>query len=1544
MELSSVLNVMARYSDDLGLTRPDLYMLLFETNGIDHGLDVTQTAKNIFSQGKNRRALTQAIMGKILFEEGDVRLRERIKTKWLSRVGCHESIYHELCEQILADEFLPEDAKQALISCCNPADEDQLSHFLALCIICGNYNTVQQKSKQPKIRGEYGVNLQKLARVSAASYTEQRIWECSKRDFLASLRDGGRFASLNIIQAILPKGYVIEPDFPARYRETNGSINPVMDICKSGTENIAIVGEGGIGKTTFLHQLMKEEFLTKNGEERRYKTGCPVPIFIELNRCPEQIKDWYCEALGKTNFITRYIGQLLENHKAIDSVDTEILTMIEKEFQRTPEDYIPRYLLLLDGFNEVKSGEGLSVRAMLSNEISVLNTYPNIRIITTSRETQAAYYAADFKNVQLLGLEDADIKSYFELSNISEVHIGLYMSNKSLLKCLRIPLFLCMFTAERVTDLIPETPGEILYHFFHRNSCFYNIRKHAADTRTNPFDSCQTAFILDFILPYIGWHFEQKDSFSMNDADFEELICDSIACIRSLCTDIRRIPFRDFDYRTQTLLKTADSLYQDGSVKVADIIHCIHGYLGILYQYQDSIGDFGERNRYSFIHHHFRDYFSAIWDVQLLSLLRCIHTGQFFGDSKKPHSPRGYHDFLNTHYWQHHKTEFISQILMEHRNRPLLNPDTGNWYLPEAGTDEQKVLEHALDYCRGLCASGYDIHYLLQNILSSILWGRKELSGMDLSDLDFKHCNFFNITCSKKGANETLSANFDGSALYKENFQPEDHQDAVIDYVYHDMHCFTLDMDGCIKCWDVLSGRPEYELSAKNPIGIADFSPTGFLKVSPDGHFLAVKQQESLSDGLHISIRLFDLTQPETPGIPLLPSGQHKKLNSFSFTGDSKGLLMVCDSKTVYCYSLNDQSIHYCHTYKNLLSETQLYADGIDTAIFGFTAEFNLYDWEYDDILYAKEEDYAPVEEEFEGYTKEDEEDEMPVLCLLLKLSAADDTSEILYTFTGMPQIMPTAKYIPATASFLLFNYETMQIEQFFCRNGKIRFLFEELTKENDMPPSAIHIHPKHSGEYYFMYPDNCYLVSITASRFSILMKYPIHDINKLLSDSEQERELTFKTSVTPMNHRFLVGTDTNVYEWDTEEDTLLLKYNIAYYNCADLITDPQRGRFFLIHLFNGVSVFGGSPLRLTNSYCFSDRDYFIGSSCFEPHHQLLALNFSREDHEKIVLLNMHTGRQSVCFSTIGKNESVCNMCFDPSGEWLLIATQYRCLEYRLSSDTCHLILESSDNERIAGAHYLDKYLEIALVENRMNGSRHVDSRCEFYQRKMVKEKIYYQPVWGYLLPELTASLSPYFIPQHGDLGITGPKHENGLQAYWVTQGFFLEKDRLNIPLPECYKIEKDKRVPLSEPPAALDFLFYRHVRAIAKYRNDDIGFSYTYLSDDGKQAVFLKNSCCLFLHNDYRRCTYEELSHGFEKELGSYNGHACWEFAIPWENSDIVACYENFRLMRLNADTGTEVQQLAYTPGLAICGCSFSDITADPELKEELQMNGGIL
>ena len=153
-----------------------------------------------------------------------------------------------------------------------------------------------------------------------------------------------------------------------------------------------------------------DSFLQPDGSPKEYMTSDPVPFFIELNRCLDHIADWYSDSLRKTNFITRYIGQIKENHSSLDSVSDETLDMIEKELQKIPSGGKPQYVLLLDGFNEVRADH--SVRTYLSGEISALRHYSNVRIITTSRETQAAYYASEFENIHLVGVGLDDIVAW----------------------------------------------------------------------------------------------------------------------------------------------------------------------------------------------------------------------------------------------------------------------------------------------------------------------------------------------------------------------------------------------------------------------------------------------------------------------------------------------------------------------------------------------------------------------------------------------------------------------------------------------------------------------------------------------------------------------------------------------------------------------------------------------------------------------------------------------------------------------------------------------------------------------------------------------------------------------------------------------------------------------------------------------------------------------------------------------------------------------------------------------------------------------------
>ena len=528
-----------------------------------------------------------------------------------------------------------------------------------------------------------------------------------------------------------------------------------------------------------MHYLIEQSF----AQSPEKFSDLPVYIFIELNRCPTDIVHWHNDPSRKTKFITRYIGALLENHASLDTVDDRILEYVEKELQKRPDGGKPQYVLLLDGFNEVKIDEGYSIRSLLSNEISTIKKYDNVRIITTSRETQAAYYAAGFTNIRVTGLDDSVIIEHLRGCGKQEYFIAEVMNNKHLVECLRTPLYLCMFASSGENTLLPETQGEILYFFFHRNSSFYNIRKRAVETRTNPLNELQTQLVLDFILPYIGACFESEDIFSVNAGNFGHMILKSVDAVRELFLDAGSNPFVDFHYSKNCLQSTLDSLVEGDIVKTTDVIKCVFDYLGIIYQYQINEGSYVERVRYAFCHHSFRDYFSAIWTVQLLRMLPQVNPSKFIIKSEE--SDASYGKTLNTSFWSLEKVALISEILMEHRNKPYLEKQIGNWYTPKPDNDEQAVLAEALDACRKLCEKT-DIHYLQENLLSSILYGRKELTYVDLHGLDLSHSNFFNVICSRKSCFGKVGTNFSGAVLHEDCFHPQNHQDNIIEYIYYE--------------------------------------------------------------------------------------------------------------------------------------------------------------------------------------------------------------------------------------------------------------------------------------------------------------------------------------------------------------------------------------------------------------------------------------------------------------------------------------------------------------------------------------------------------------------------------------------------------------------------------------------------------------------------------------------------------------------------------------------------------------------------------------
>lgn len=1549
MLLKDVLHVLAEFSDSVGFQSGNLYIAFFDGTELEAQLErnadygVDDIAKKYFSGRPLKAELTR----KITSRKGFDRLCRNIRRNYLDVVGGHDELFRKLSALVEDCPMTEKAHKEELIGSCDGTQPDELARFIAACIVCGNFNAVEHK----KTTGNrLSLGYMELDTPLRFSLLEKQLWTASQQDYIASHEDGSRFHSLNnIIQQLLPSGYFTGGRFDTRGRLADGTVAPLEDLCRQAKGHIAIVGEGGIGKTTFLQYLLQNEFMATKNEPRRFAGGT-IPFFVELNRCPEHIAKWYSSSLQKTDFITRYVAVMLENHSSLDTVLAETLDKIEKEFQRHPEDGHPEYLLLLDGFNEVLTSDDQVVRTYLSNEITVLSRYPNVRIITTSRETQSAYYAADFENIYLVGLEDGDIVRYLEESGKAEAFIGEVMNCEPLVQCLRVPLYLCMFSAEESEDdFLPETPGEILYCFFHRNSAFYNARRRARDSRTSPLTEKQIAFVLDFVLPYIGWRFEENGIFSLSKTEFENAISDGIRTADNLLSGSAANPFQDFNYSGRDLKQTILSFRMMGNENaVSAVANCVHAFLGIVYEFQVNEGSFGERNRYAFCHHHFRDYFSAIWDVQLLSMLQCIPETQFQADSGS--EAASYHTFLNSGYWQHQKADFISQILMEHRNRPQLSGISGNWELPPAEHDEQKVLTNGLDFCRQLCQEGVDIHYLLQNILTAILNGRHELSGLDLRNLDFKHCSFFNVTCSRKGRSDTLAARFDGARLYSKNFTPEGHQDAVIEYAYQGSHCFTIDDTGLIKCWDVRSGKMEYEWHSDDPLGLNDFSPKGFIKISKDGRWLAAKIQVSSPDGVFVAINLFDIDDPEQPPRQIVPPQKHSMLNFFCFAEDSFSVLFLCDREIVYCFDIARCTLKY-QMRLALDKYSELYAVSADMPLFIFTANYDVYDEETEYLNVWEAEYDAGNEDGYYDYDSDEyEENRLPIPCQLLRVSLDTQDAERLYSFAGMPGTMPTVAFVPNGPNgpfFLLFNYQAMSIERFDCRTRAVKQILQELTEENNMPPLEIHIHPERPDEFFFMYPQNCYDVSISpAGNVTVLMKYPITGASKMLENSG-EGELTFRTNTVPTNGHFIVGNDSNTYEWDIANESLILKYNGTEYSCTALLPLRNKELFALAHQQNGISVFGGDPVRLVNQFCFPEREYYLENCCYNEIRNVLAVNFYKPGHERVVLFDLTDSSEKVIFSSVRKSESLSVLCFSEDGSRLLITSQYRCLEYDLEHDSIYTVALSGENEKLLLGYYSGDEIEVSVTEDSVVSEPHIQTRCVFYRRITQGSVVSYERAWYYIIPEMPQELYPLFIYQSGDVGVAGPTGRDGFQTCWITRGFFLEflealKDLMK---PECYSIVDGKSVPIEKTFQPYESICVRHISALTnRQRYGESGHTFMHLGDTlDNEVIFSENTERLSFQPRLRGTTYNQLKADFERNIGG-GCRLYWDYAIPWRGETMIVCHSFNSLMPINWKTGRIYDLIEYAPGVAVAGCSFWNIQTDDETKTLIANNGGIV
>ena len=1036
-----------------------------------------------------------------------------------------------------------------------------------------------------------------------------RIWKASHTSFMLSRRLGSRFQELHILDTLLPKGQFSDTPFTIHAAAEDSEIRDIMQIYGEDDQDLLIYGEGGIGKTTFLQHLLQDAFMKEQEGTLSYidfPASDTLPIYIELSRyltdftgvtdnkktelLSKVLEDKDMMPLVTPDFILRTIADMMITaFQDFGEDKTELMQELEREFIRCPEDLRPRYVLLLDGFNEVTlTGEGNTetIRTLLSREIRLIQEkYFNVRVIVTSRVIRTLYFSDSFKSVELTGLRTKDIVSFLNTCGKIEDHreIEIY-SNDRLMECLRIPLFLCLFAA--VFDHsaeTPETAGAILYQFFHGKNRQYNQHQSTRNSRNWKLDKYDRTLILEFILPYIAWNYTQKEVFFVSSSELQEVIANSLNVLDQLFVDSYTgdfVPYESFRSDRSILAGSITKLISNRAY-INRIAECIHEQMGILYR-TEAPGAKGAN--YAFIHHHIRDYFSSFFVVQLLRMLPYLEDTTYLREIAGDHEQdtAGYAAVLNSYYLNYQETRFISEILSEDKNRPVLEKD-GNWHinLPENTNDLRNVLEQAIVFCRRVQRSEpTSTRYLLRNVLEALYMGRGELSGVDLSELNLHGISVFNTQCIRYGETQNLAASFRDCTLSQEFLHsPGDLH--ILQHALTDSRRYAYTSDNIIYIYNNRGSCLEHRISVPGGTVRLYSRILDFFKISPDERHLAVSVVENnnagTTPGKHSVIYIYPLDDLNAEPIRITPPYAFCRVAlDYSFSPDSRQIyvLFANDSHDrtgfLFVYSLEDPSAYIWETLQYTLSIPKLYPSADNSGIYLLCSDIIC------DDRYIDEETnpYGTVRVNELLRAPLENSGEIPASCnTLVRISRTGMNSSI-------------TAYSSALDAFIFYHQEKQAVIMLMIRNRRTAYL--NRVKEQ---PAKIAVFPEEPSLCYIYYSDKGVVYDLHSAkqiRTFIVQDLPVY-YEPAMSGEEPKPAVVENELLAASRTRLLIRYADITYDYSITDGILTpWKEHETYENAGILLDDVLHNRL-LFACHNSIAFLEGSPLRFSKITTIKD-------------------------------------------------------------------------------------------------------------------------------------------------------------------------------------------------------------------------------------------------------------------------------------------------------------------------------------------------------------------
>lgn len=715
-----------------------------------------------------------------------------------------EAFKNDLCRLKDDPTYIPESTESKFKQKMKQIETSHISEM--------GFRSNREISKNSRFR-KLGINNQRNLEKYLCPET---VWNAGKFWYDESCKPGSRFAGLDIDKRIMPltspKPHIT--DFPVNITtepECNSEPIPLSEIIKhpENLHNMYLIGEGGIGKTTALHSIMKDTYKNKvfvSGSNEAFI----IPVFVELSKAPAS----YCNTYKnkQSTFIQRYlftlISSLAENHLIFES-SYEMTSIMEMEADSiiknirhllNSDNPNVKYLLLLDGLNEVSRRPltdnknnyiGTPVE-LIVDEIQELLKYQNISVVITSRADETLDALDDqFDRSYLTGVSEPVIEEYLK----NKIDFKAIKENKRLMDTLKIPLFLKFYSQLYSTSEV-STPGEILYTFFSEHSTKYSMhnriteivkdRRSSGNTHSASIsDERMQWFILDFLLPELGWYMAKNDLYTVDQAIIQNVM-DSVLKGTSetdICGKYGVAMFSGYCNRNDGSINVktyANKLLEMDSneryiQKIVD--YCVYS-LGILYV---------NNQDYGFIHQHIRDFFAAMKLITVMEMALYITE-----DMSDKNAGLRCLNVLNNGFLNEEIAVFIGEILGEYLNTAILVDIKQQTAVPD---EKRLLLTKVLSLYKGIFSKEESVGAAVGNLLTVFETAHKNLDNLDLSKLDLSRCNFNGM--SLKGSS------LDGSLVTKQTFFPYGHTSEItcIKVSPCGQYFLTGDSAGIVKLW-----------------------------------------------------------------------------------------------------------------------------------------------------------------------------------------------------------------------------------------------------------------------------------------------------------------------------------------------------------------------------------------------------------------------------------------------------------------------------------------------------------------------------------------------------------------------------------------------------------------------------------------------------------------------------------------------------------------------------------------------------------------------